>query len=48
LGGEAPVTVTDEDAELDRVPAHVGNEQAGERQESDSVEVAAHHRQRER
>jgi hypothetical protein len=41
LGGEAPVTVADEDAEPDGVPAHVGDEQAGEREESDGVDVPA-------
>jgi hypothetical protein len=29
-------------------PAHVGDEQAGEREEADSVDVPGYHRQRER
>ena len=48
LRGEAPVTAADEDAEADGVAAHVRHEQAGQRQESDGVDVPAHHSQRER
>ena len=48
LGGEAPVAVADEDAQPDCVPAHVSDEQAGEREEADGIDVPGHHRQRER
>jgi hypothetical protein len=48
LRGKAPVTVPDEDAQPDGVPAHVGDEQTGEREKADGVDRAGHHRQRER
>jgi hypothetical protein len=48
LRGEAPVTAAEEDAQPDGVPAHVSDEQAGEREEADGVDIAGHHRQRER